>query len=148
MQHTLLITYLLTKEVMKSALLLLFFPPIMSWNNSFQLHAIRKDRAVCIQVTSAGTQSLLQMCAQGHISPELERAREGANPPEAVTHLTLWKPIHLSVTFSRETWWGCPGTGLLCGYTELCNKTRPQNQRGDEAEQQQGEEIHVHVIKS
>lgn len=70
MQHTLLITYHLAEEVMTSALLLLFIPPMMGWSNSFQSRAIWKGRAVCIQVTSAGTQSWLQGCAQGLVSPE------------------------------------------------------------------------------
>lgn len=69
MQHTLLITYHLTKKVMKSALMLLFISPITSWSNSFQSHAIWKVRAVCIQVTSAGTTELAADVCPGTSPP-------------------------------------------------------------------------------
>lgn len=82
------------------------------------------------------------------VCPGTHLPRGRANPPEAVTHLTLQKPMHLSATFPREAWRGCPGTGLLWGYRELCNNTPTQKkhkqkniQRGKEAEEQQGEDM-------
>lgn len=95
MQHTGLISYHLTKEVMKSALLLLFIPPIMSWSNSSHSHAIQKDAAVCIQVTTAGTAELAADVRPGtHLPGAHKRTeKEGAIPPGVVTHLNPQQPM-------------------------------------------------------
>lgn len=83
---------------MKSALLLLFIPPIMSWSNSSHSHAIQKDTAACIQVTTAGiTELTADVCPETHLPGAHGRAKkEGANPPEMVTHLNLPKTTFLS----------------------------------------------------